>query len=73
MPMLPVGTRVELAPHLSLWAQGARYGVIERYNQKGVVHARNGTAIMTPVALVRLDKRPRRLTAVFVTDLKEVT
>jgi hypothetical protein len=70
--MIPIGTRVELAPHLDLWARGARYGVLERYRRKGRYMARNGAAILTPVAMVRLDQRPHRLTPIFVTDLKEV-
>lgn len=50
--MIPVGTRVELAPHLDLWMRGARYGVVEGY-------MRTGATKLPAIAKVRLDALPR--------------
>ena len=51
--MIHIGSRVELAPHLDLWMRGARYGVVEGYMPKPRLQARNGAAMLTPIAKER--------------------
>lgn len=70
--MYDIGQRVEIAPHFDLWMRGARYGTIEGYMRKGRYQARNGAALLTPIAKVRLDKLPAKQIKFFVTDLTAV-